>query len=106
AWKTGPRGVVNVSHLLARQSKLDPVGSITLGTQDVTPLDMATGYATLAAHGMRRYPSPIEQIKSPTGKVLAQPNRPGKQVIPANVANMSTYTLEGVIQHGTGTAAN
>src|SRR5439155_18449350 len=106
ALKNGPQDVVSTAHDLGIRSHLQPVCSITLGTQDVTPLEMTGAYATLAAHGIRRYPIPIAQIKGPTGKVLSAPKRNGTRVVGSNVANMVAYALQGVVQHGTGTAAN
>ena len=35
------------------------VGSLTLGSREVSPLDMATAYATIAAQGLRCYPKPV-----------------------------------------------
>ena len=39
-------------------------GSLTLGRSEVSPLDMATAYATIAAHGMRCYPKPVLTMTS------------------------------------------
>src|SRR5437867_7505671 len=47
----GPSNVVKVAHKLGVKTKLQAVCSITLGSQAVTPLDMATAYATLADRG-------------------------------------------------------
>src|SRR5207302_6214004 len=45
----GPDQVVDVAHRMGIQSPLRAVCSITLGSQGVTPLDMADSYATLAS---------------------------------------------------------
>jgi 1A family penicillin-binding protein len=42
--------------------------SLTLGGYEVTPLDMATGVATLANMGVRHTPAPVLSIKDATGK--------------------------------------
>jgi penicillin-binding protein 1A len=86
-------------------TKLQPVCSITLGTQPVNPLEMTDGYATLAAHGVHHAPQPFELVRAPDGRVLGRLNAPGAQAISRSVADQVTYALEGVIQHGTGTAA-
>jgi penicillin-binding protein 2D len=39
---------------------LQPVCSITLGTQPVNPLEMTSGYATLAARGIYRAPQAFD----------------------------------------------
>jgi penicillin-binding protein 1A len=104
--KDGPQDVVDTAHKFGITSPLHAVCSITLGTQAVTPLEMTDGYATLASRGVRHWPEPIQSVESPSGKVLMHPNGDPKRVLPQTVANLVTYALEGVIQHGTGTAAN
>jgi penicillin-binding protein 1A len=102
----GPDNIVDTAHRMGIRSPLQPVCSITLGTQAVTPLEMTDGYATLASRGVRHWPEPIQEVQSASGKVLMHPNGAPKRVLPQKVANLVTYALEGVIQHGTGTAAN
>ena len=41
------------------RSPLEPVCSITLGSQAVTPLEMTDAYATLAARGIHHAPQPL-----------------------------------------------
>jgi penicillin-binding protein 1A len=103
--KVGPWNVVPVAHKMGITTKLQPVCSITLGTQPVNPLEMTDGYATLAAHGVHRSPQAFELVRAPDGKVLGRLNAPGAQAISRSVADQVTYALEGVVQHGTGTAA-
>ena len=47
----GPDNVANVANRMGIASHLDAVCSITLGSQDITPMDMADAYATLAGGG-------------------------------------------------------
>jgi penicillin-binding protein 1A len=103
--KVGPWNVVPVAHRMGITTKLLPVCSITLGTQPVNPLEMTDAYATLAAHGVHHDPQPFELVRAPNGSVLGRLSTPGAQAIPRSVADQVTYALEGVIQHGTGTAA-
>jgi membrane peptidoglycan carboxypeptidase len=44
--------------------------SLTLGSAEVTPLDMATGVSTLATLGVRHMPAALLSIKDATGKVI------------------------------------
>jgi len=103
--KVGPWNVVPVAHKMGITTKLQPVCSITLGTQPVNPLEMTDAYATLAAHGVHRNPQAFEQVRAPNGKIIGRLNTPGAQAISRSVADQVTYALEGVVQHGTGTAA-
>jgi membrane peptidoglycan carboxypeptidase len=78
-------------------------GSLTIGGYAMSPLDMATVYATLAAHGLRCTSYGVVSATGPDGKPLAlTPPAPCQQVIPQDVADTVTSVLEGVITHGTG----
>src|SRR5206468_2086110 len=95
-----------MAHRMGIRSPLQAVCSITLGTQAVTPLEMTDGYATIASRGVRHWPEPISRVTSPSGKVIMQPNGDPKRVLTQTQADLVTYALQGVIDHGTGTAAN
>jgi penicillin-binding protein 1A len=101
----GPSNVVREAHKLGIRSPLQPVCSITLGTQAVNPLEMTNAYATLAARGRHRDPQAFEVVRGPNGGVLGRLHARGAQTIPQNTADLVTYALEGVVSHGTGTAA-
>jgi penicillin-binding protein 1A len=101
----GPKNVVRVAHRLGITTALQPVCSITLGTQPVNPLEMTSAYATLAARGRHHDPQAFELARGPNGGVIGKLHGPGAQTLPRNVADTVTYALQGVVQHGTGTAA-
>jgi penicillin-binding protein 1A len=103
--KVGPSSVVPVAHKMGITTKLQPVCSITLGSQPVNPLEMTDAYATLAAHGVHHDPQAFQLVRAPDGSVLGRLSASGAQAISRSVADQVTYALEGVIQHGTGTAA-
>ena len=100
-----PPAIVEVAHRMGIESDLHPVCSITLGTQSVNPLEMTTGYATLAARGWRHRATPREEVTTPDGETSLQINERGKQVLDTNDADLVTYALETVIAGGTGTSA-
>lgn len=82
--------------------------SYSLGEIGVSPLDMASAYGVFADHGQRAQPTPVLEIVNSQGKILVDnitrlPRT--TSVLPANVADNVTNVLQGVIQHGTGTAA-
>ncbi len=62
-------------------------GSFTLGTAQVTPLDMANAYATIAARGKHCDPMPVNKIVDRNGKSLPAANPTCEQVIPKDVAD-------------------
>lgn len=102
----GPPAVVDVAHRMGITSKLQPFCSITLGSQATTPLQMADAYATLASNGVHHRPQVLAKVVAPGGKVLAQLDPTGNQALTPEVAATVTSALQGVIQFGTGTAAN
>ncbi|HEY7691483.1 MAG TPA: transglycosylase domain-containing protein [Gaiellaceae bacterium] len=105
----GPQNVANMAHKLGVQSPLAPVPSIGLGSNAVSPLDMASAYATLAAGGIYSRPTAIRRVILANGKEDDQAGwgRPRRtRVIPDWVAATVTDVLQQNILYGTGTAAN
>ncbi|MGE5460838.1 MAG: transglycosylase domain-containing protein, partial [Solirubrobacterales bacterium] len=101
----GPDAVVDVAHRMGITSPLDPVCSITLGTQEVTPLEMTDAYATLASRGWRHRATPLQEVTDPSGEVRTRINERGRQVLNENDADLATYALQTVVTGGTGTNA-
>jgi penicillin-binding protein 1A len=84
-------------------------GAYALGEVGVSPLDMASSYGVFDNHGQRAEPTPILKVVDRTGKVLLDniTTKPATSaVIDPVVADNVTDVLRGVIQAGTGTAAN
>lgn len=75
-----------------QDSREDPTqgGAFTLGVTQVTPLDMASAYATLAARGKYCEPLPLQSITDANGKPLSHANPSCKQVIAPDVADAAT----------------
>jgi penicillin-binding protein 1A len=105
AVKVGPSNVVATAHDMGITTPLQPVCSITLGTQAVNPLEMTDGYATLAARGIHHPPQAFEIVRGPTGQVVGTLSSQGTRVLSQNEADLVTFALQGVVQYGTGTAA-
>jgi penicillin-binding protein 1A len=101
----GPDAVVDVAHRMGIQSDLQPVCSITLGTQIVTPLEMTDAFASLAARGTHHPPISITRVKTPDGKQLFKAGIKSDPALDRNDADLVTLALQAVIDHGTGTAA-
>ena len=109
----GPEKVATMAHRLGVRSNLKTregvyVPSLGLGSADVSPLDMASAYATLAASGIYSVPMAIRRVVLPDGTVdtdagWGKPDR--RRVIPDWVADEVTEILEDNIDQGTGTGA-
>ncbi|MEP7059895.1 MAG: transglycosylase domain-containing protein [Actinomycetota bacterium] len=97
----GPSKVVKTAHDMGIQSHLGDFCSVTLGSVGVNPLEMTNAYATLAAQGVRHFATPLVQVKAHGDPSLRSVNSKGKQVMPANEANLVTSALQGVLQYGT-----
>jgi membrane peptidoglycan carboxypeptidase len=86
---------------------LGPNFGIALGTADVTPVDMANGYATFAAQGEESSWYSIEKVTDSSGHVRYQHKVKTKRAFSAGVSADVTYALTQVVDSssGTGTAA-
>jgi membrane peptidoglycan carboxypeptidase len=103
----GAQSVADTAHLLGVRSPLQPVPTIGLGVNPVSPLEMASAYATIADQGTYHQPYAIESVTFPDGRTdRSWPTHRGKQVIAKAVAYQVSRVLEEVISHGTGTAAD
>ena len=101
----GAEAVVNFAQAAGvRQSTLDPVPSLALGTSPVTLLEMANAYATLASLGERREPLLITQIIDRNGRVLESFDSPPERVLDQPLVEKLVDVMRGVVQTGTGTA--
>lgn len=81
--------------------------SLALGGLDngVTPLQMASAYATFANSGVYIEPTAILRVEKADGVILGQAVPKQKQVIKPTTAYLITDMLKSVISNGTGTAA-
>lgn len=104
-WALGAKKVVAMAHKLGIKTELSSYPSIALGAQNVTPLEMASAYATLANNGVYNEPTFITKVVDSEGKTLLEHKKQPKRVISKNVAYAVTRTLQGVVSRGTGTRA-
>jgi penicillin-binding protein 1A len=97
--------VVTAAHRVGITSPLTAVPSLTLGTEEVTPLEMASAYQTFANGGVHCQPFSVARVIAADGSTLYKHKAQCRQVIRPDVAHLITAMLEGVVQHGTGTNA-
>ncbi len=76
--------------------------SITLGSDSVSPLTLASAYATVASGGTYCVPSPVLTVTTSDHKPLALPKKQCKKVLEPDVANGVTKILKTVLTKGTG----
>src|SRR6187431_49317 len=108
----GPQKVAEVARRMGVRSPLDVRGAyvpaIGLGSVAVSPLDLASAYATLAAGGVYAEPTAIRRVVLPDGREDTEegwgtPKR--RRAISEGTAAVVTRILEQNIQSGTGTRA-
>ncbi|TMK58155.1 MAG: glycosyl transferase [Actinobacteria bacterium] len=103
----GPKAVAATAHQMGITSHLDGIpaegiGGLRIG---VSPLEMSSAYATLAAGGMRRNPVAVAKVVFPNGHVEHPEGSKPQQAVSPAVAWEVTRLLHDNITEGTGTAA-
>ncbi len=102
----GLQSVVNVAHSLGVSTPLDPsVLSTPLGTQEITPLEMAAAYAALANDGVYNRPYYIDRVEDAAGRVVYQHSGQPWPAVSPRAARLVTWILRQNVAGGTGTAA-
>ena len=108
----GPDRVGAMARKLGVRSPLEVRGrfvpAMGLGSVAVSPLDMASAYATLAARGMYSTPTAIRRVVLPNGKEDTEAgwgSRKRTRAISEGVAWEVTRLLEENVNYGTGTRA-
>ena len=76
------------------------VPSFVLGVADVSPLEMASAYATFAAHGKHCDNRPVTAILNPDGEVFKKYPKNCKQVMQESTADTVNDILKGVMEPG------
>lgn len=104
----GPDAVASTAKEMGIHSNLSSTGSITLGVDAVTPLEMAEAYATLASGGVHHNTTPVLQVYNRDDElVVDNTTTEGERVLEPEVAHAALKVMEGVVQssEGTGTDA-
>ncbi|SEL55832.1 penicillin-binding protein 1A [Bosea lupini] len=102
-----PREVVRTAQRLGVNSSLQANPSLSLGTSEVTPLEMTAAYATFANGGQSVLPYVIREVKSTSGKVVyaRKANNFGPVIQPQTLSMMNSM-FHAVMTGGTGSKVN
>ena len=101
----GPAEAVATAARMGVTSPLAAHPSAVLGTNDVTPLEMAAAYATLANRGAAVAPTFVTRVESADGRVLYDHRHVRRQVLRRETADAEVAVLEEVVRRGTGVEA-
>jgi penicillin-binding protein 1B len=82
-----------------------PLPALALGAQEVTPLELAAAYATVASGGRRADPLIIHQVTDLDGVALETRRTVTRQVVSQQAAYLLNDVLRGVMVDGTGASA-
>lgn len=100
----GQAATTEMAERLGVESPMNTVYTTTLGVASVTPLDMASAYATLASGGTKREPVVITEIEDKDGNIIYKADDTSKRVISEEVAGATTNVLRQVFEASDGTA--
>ncbi|HVF20199.1 MAG TPA: transglycosylase domain-containing protein [Mycobacteriales bacterium] len=107
--EAGTDKVVEVAERLGvrgrAESRVRHEPAVTLGAQEVDPVQMAAAYAALATGGVYAKPYLIAEVTDSTGKVLVRNTPQRKRVIAEGVAAVANDVLQDVVEEGTGVRA-
>lgn len=99
--KLGVDPVLDMARRAGVKSPLPKNLTLALGSGDVTPLEMANAYATLADGGRYAEPIFVRLAKSPDGKALVSQQAAPKQTIRPAIAYLITSLMQSVVEDGT-----
>lgn len=101
----GRQPIIDAAHLVGLKSNILAVPSLPLGTNEVTLMDITTGYATFASGGRLAQPYSVLEMRRPNGEVIftreITPER-NPQVVEEEVIADLNHMMHEVVMRGTG----
>lgn len=101
----GPTRVVTMAHKMGIRSDLRAVYAVGLGSEEVTPLEMASAFQTLANAGKHIEPYAVTRITNAKGEIIYEVDSKPTQALDPAVAAETTDILQDVMKQGTGVDA-
>ncbi|MCS5451014.1 bifunctional glycosyl transferase/transpeptidase [Enterobacter huaxiensis] len=84
------------------KDQLHPVPAMILGALNLTPIEVAQAFQTIASGGNRAQLSALRSVIAEDGSVLYQSFPQAERAVPAQAAYMTLWTMQQVVQRGTG----
>ncbi|KAL2643012.1 hypothetical protein R1flu_010599 [Riccia fluitans] len=105
--KVGVHKVCKMGRALGIETPLPYELSLSLGGFELTPMQLATVYATIASGGVYHKPHFITRVESSDGRILEERKPSGVQAAVVNEAAVAELRalLQAVVERGTGRAA-
>ena len=82
-----------------------PNAGVALGSQTVSPINMANGYATIANGGVAAEPFIIEKVVDQNGEKRYDHKVQDHRALPEDIAADVSYAMQQVVEAGSGAAA-
>src|SRR5258707_9521045 len=101
----GVPNVIKTASTIGIESHLEPYPSVSLGSFEVTPLEIAYAYSAFANLGVKAEPISILAVSTREGKLLESREVKMKRVAPASVCYVMNDVLKDVFKYGTAAKA-
>ncbi|CAN5762949.1 penicillin-binding protein 1A [soil metagenome] len=101
-----PRGSCTVTEDDSCRTRIEAVPALTLGSEEVTPFEMASAFGTLANRGTYQVPKVVSKITEADGTVIEEGPASPRDAVDSQVADNANAILQGVVTGGTGTRAS
>ena len=105
AKETGVKNVREVAHRLGIESPLPALPSLALGAVEVSPLEVASAFLTLANSGVRTRSLSVKQVTDQGGRVLEKRDIRVQKVLSPEMTFIMNHLLKGVLDRGTARSA-
>lgn len=101
AMDAGVPNVIKTASSIGVESRLEPYPSISLGSFEVTPLEIAYAYSVFANMGVKAEPVSTLAVVERDGTLLESRNPSMKRVAPAGACYVMNDILKDVFDYGT-----
>ena len=99
-----PSEVIGYAKKMGIRSKLDPNMSISLGTSEITPLELASAFGTFANNGVWVEPTSIARIEDKFNHTVTEYKPITRTAIDSTTNYVMVSMLQDVVKRGTGVA--
>ncbi len=96
---------IKLAHAMGIKSELKPTYSLALGSSEVNLLELTSGYGSFATQGLHTDVHGIRRVLNRRGEVVWSANYKPQRVLDKDSAAIMTWMLRGVVEEGTGGAA-
>lgn len=94
--------VIEYAHRMGIKSNLPPYESLSMGTGEVTPLEITAAFSVFPNEGVYIEPISILKIEDKDGNIIEENKIEKKEVLSKETAYIMTNMLEDAVNNGTG----